>query len=86
MGQGQVAIEPLLLLGKRGVLPVAVQAGLADGDDPGHGRQVDDARPVVGAGLGHMVGLNADRGEDAMMAPAISHPALSAAVVPMATI
>ena len=68
-GESQVAIEPFLLPWKRGMVPVAIQTRLADGDDPRAPGQFDDLRPVFGAGLGNMVGLDAHRGEDAPMSP-----------------
>ena len=43
LGQGQMAVKPLLLVGKRGMVPVAVQARFTDGDHPGCGREFDDA-------------------------------------------
>ena len=34
-GEGEVSIEPRLLFGERGAVPVAVETGFSDGDDAG---------------------------------------------------
>ena len=68
MGQGQVAVEPFLLIGKWGAVPVSIQPGFTDRNDPGPGRQLDDAGPIIRFSLGDVVGLNSHGGENAMMA------------------
>ena len=62
-GQLQVAGEVIFLLRERRVVPVAVQARLADGHDarPRRTRR-DHLVPVARRGLGDVVGLDADRG------------------------
>ena len=35
MGQGQVAVEPFLLIGKWSAVPVSIQPGFTDRNDPG---------------------------------------------------
>ena len=87
VGQVEVPVEPFLLDRERGAVPVAVEPGLADRDDPRLAGQRDDPRPVAAVGLGRVVGVDPDRGEDpaACLRPAATTAALSAAVVPTAT-
>src|SRR5271165_5977468 len=47
MGQAQVAVEPFLLLGKWSAVPVSIQTGFTERDNPGPGRQLDDAGPIT---------------------------------------
>ena len=67
-GEPQMEIEPLLLLGKRCMIPVAVQARFTDGSHPAMGCKLHDPGPVACLGLGHVVGLDADRREDSRVA------------------
>ena len=62
--EGEVSIEPFLLLGERGVMPVTVEAGFADGDDAGAAEHVEDSGPVFLADFGRLVGVDADGRED----------------------
>ncbi len=64
VGQGQVAIEPVLLVGEGRVIPVTVQAGLAEGDHVGLLRQLAYAVPVAGLRLGDVIGLYPHGRED----------------------
>ncbi len=64
----QVAIEIVLLHGKWRIIPMAIQPGFADGHhDIGTARQFHYAVPFVRGGLGRVVWLNADGGEQAGM-------------------
>ncbi len=88
VGEGQVSIEPCLLFGERGAVPVAVEAGFSDGDDAWTPDHFQDARPVLLADFGRLVGVDADGGEDSAdgCSASSSDPALEAAVVPIAMI
>ena len=59
-----MTVEPDLLEVERGPVPVAIEAGLADGHDPRGGRQGGDPVPVPRLGLGDVVRLDADGGEN----------------------
>ena len=86
-GEPEVAVEPILLLGERGMIPVAVQAGLADGGHPAMRGQLDDPLPVVGLASATWLGWTPTAAKTPGWPAAISTTcALSAAVVPMATI
>ena len=65
--QAKVAIEPFLLLGEWGSVPVSVQSGLSDRDDARSSGEVFNDRPVVRGGLGSVVGMDADGREQAAM-------------------
>ena len=65
--EGQVAVEPLLLFGERGVVPVPVQARFTDGHNTWSSDHVEDDGPIFLAGFGGLVGVNADGGEDPPM-------------------
>jgi hypothetical protein len=62
--KGKVSIEPFLLVGERGVVPVSVEAGFADGDHTRFAQHVEDFGPVFLADFGRLVGVDADGGED----------------------
>ena len=62
--EGEMTAEVVDLDLERGVVPVAVEAGLADRDDAGSAGEFDDPVPVVGAGFAGVVGVDADGGED----------------------
>jgi len=67
MGQGEMAVEPVLLPFERSALPVAVQPRFADGDHAGLGDEVHDTGPVLLAGFGRVVGVDPDGREHAGM-------------------
>ena len=69
VGQLQVAAEPILLDRERRPVPVAVEPGLAQRDDPGRPARSTIVGPVRLGGLGRVVGMDADRGEDPAMRP-----------------
>ena len=54
---------------ERGLVPVAVQPGLADGDGERVGRQPGHLVEVARAGLGDVVGLDADHGREPVGIP-----------------
>ena len=62
--QPQMPIEIILLEIEGRVIPVAVEARFADGDDFRLAGQLDDAIPIVRLRPGAIVGLNADGGVD----------------------
>ena len=62
--QSQVTIKVVLLHVERGIVPVAVQAGFAQGDDTGLVDQSHDPLPVVGLHFATVVGLDADGGRN----------------------
>ena len=63
---GQLHVPPkhLGLLLNRRVVPVTIQAGFTDRDDPGCGDQFEDGLPVGLGRFGDIVGLDADDGVD----------------------
>ena len=65
--QDEVAVEGLLLLGEGRVVPVAIEPGLADGDDLRPVDERGDPLPVARPRLGDVVRLDADAGEDPAM-------------------
>ena len=62
--QVEVAGEPFLLERNGGAVAVAVEAGLADGDDARAAGRVRSPGPRPRAGPGSVVGMDADGGED----------------------
>ena len=60
----QMAVEVIPLQLDRGVVPVAVQSGFAQGDHAGMIQQADDRVPVAGARFRAGIRVNADRRED----------------------
>ena len=60
--QAEMAIEVVLLDIEGSIVPVAVQAGLADGDHPGPPGQGDDPVPIALGRRRRVVGLDADGG------------------------
>src|SRR5262249_24832842 len=72
-GQLKVAGEVVLLLWKRRVVPVTIEAGFADADDAGCIRQPHHLIPIRGSGLGDVVGLDADSSSQLGMRCGQSH-------------
>ncbi len=64
LGQIDVPAEVLLLLGRRRAVPVVVQPGLADGDDPGVACQPLELVVVVVGQPGDLGRVDRDRGPD----------------------
>ncbi len=60
-----MAVEVVPLQLDRGVVPVAVQSGLAQGDHAGMVQQANDCVPVARTCLRAAIGVNADRRIDA---------------------
>src|SRR5262245_29905168 len=65
--EANVAVEVVLLQGKRSVFPVEVEAGFAEGDDFLLAAETDDGIPVAGRCLGGVIGMDAGGGPDAGM-------------------
>jgi hypothetical protein len=63
----EVAAEVVLLQRERRAVPVAIESCLANRDDAGPSRQVNDLLPIPRRGFGRLVGMNPDRGEDSRM-------------------
>ena len=59
--QPQMAVEVILLQFDRGVVPVAVQAGFAQGDHAGMIQQTTDRVPIAGPRFRAGIRVNADR-------------------------
>ena len=67
LGQGQVTVKPLLLLGKWRAVPVSIQTGFTNCHDPWPSSECDDTRPICRFSLGDMVRLNSHGGKNASM-------------------
>ena len=67
VGEGEVAVEPILLQGEGSSIPVPVQAGLSDGDDTWASDHIENERPILLAGFGRVVWVNADGRENTLV-------------------
>ncbi len=67
VGEGQMPVEPRLLVGKRSAVPVAVEAGFSDGNNAWPCDHFQDGRPILRADFRRVVGVNTDCGEDPPM-------------------